>query len=446
MAGRPSKTQSLAVWLNGERVGDWDIPANAEASFTYALSWFDSPAFRPVSLSLPALRANPTVKGAQVTAFFDNLLPDSEVIRRRLQAKFRTRNTGAAALLAAVGRDCVGAVQIVPADEAPADTRTIDAVVLDEAGVEHMLLQAVSSPNAMAPDAHEDDLRLSIAGAQEKTALLWHEGAWCKPLSATPTTHIFKLPLGLVGKRRADMRTSVENEWLCARILRAYGIPVANCEVATFGESKALIVERFDRRLAQAGTYWLRLPQEDFCQATATPANAKYENEGGPGMVGIARLLAGSQDAAADIATFLKAQLVFLLLRATDGHAKNFSIFLQAGGEYRMTPLYDVLSAWPVIGQSPDLIPPQRVAMAMAWLGKNRHYLAAAVRRSHVEQTARKCGYPADPAQLVDAVIAQTPAVIAQVASELPPGFPQALAAQMLDGLALGARSLLAVA
>lgn len=443
MAGRPSRAQSLAVWLNGEAVGRWDIPGSADASFTYAQSWFDSPAFRPVSLSLPALRANPTVKGAQVNAYFDNLLPDSDVIRRRLQAKFRAADTGAVALLAAVGRDCVGAVQILPADEQPAAFDSIDAVPLDDGGVEHMLQQAVSSPNAMAPGDPEDDLRLSIAGAQEKTALLWHDGAWCKPRGATPTTHIFKLPLGLVGSRRADMRTSVENEWLCSRILRAYGIPVANCDIATFGASKALVVERFDRRLAQAGTHWLRLPQEDFCQATGTPAAAKYENEGGPGMVKITGLLAGSQNAAADIGTFLKAQLIFLLLRATDGHAKNFSIFLQAGGDYRMTPLYDVISAWPIIGTGYDLIPPQRARMAMAWLGKNRHYFAGMVRRSHVEETARKCGYAADPAQLVDEVIAHTPAVIARVASELPLGFPEQLAAQLLDGLRRGARSLL---
>ena len=443
MAGRPSIAQSLAVWLNGERVGIWEIPRNAEPSFTYAESWFDSPAFRPVSLSLPALRVNPTVKGEQVNAYFDNLLPDSDVIRRRLQAKFKTQDTGAIALLAAVGRDCVGAVQVLPAGEQPSGINSIDAVPLDNAGVEHMLRQATTSPNAMAPGEHEDDLRLSIAGAQEKTALLWHNSTWCKPLGATPTTHIFKLPLGLVGNRRADMSTSVENEWLCSRILRAYGIPVANCEIATFGASKALVVERFDRRLAQAGTHWLRLPQEDFCQATATPASGKYENDGGPGMVSITGLLAGSQHAAADIETFLKAQFVFLLLRATDGHAKNFSIFLQAGGEYRMTPLYDVLSAWPIIGQGHNLIAPQRVRMAMAWLGKNRHYSAGMVRKSHVEETARKCGYAADPAQLVDEVIAQTPAVIAQVAKELPSGFPQTLATQLFDGLDRGARSLL---
>jgi serine/threonine-protein kinase HipA len=432
--GRPSKTQALDAWLNGELVGTWKFQPHAESSFTYAESWFASPAFRSLSLSLPAIAANPVVKGRVVSDFFDNLLPDSDTIRRRIQAKFKTANTGAFALLAAVGRDCVGAVQLLLPGESPDGIDRIDAVPLDEAGVEHMLLHAVSAPNALVPD-EDDDVRLSIAGAQEKTALIWHGGTWCKPIGATPTTHIFKLPMGLVGNRRADMRTSVENEWLCSRILSAYGLPVAPCDIATFGRTKVLIVERFDRRLARAGTHWLRLPQEDFCQATGTPASQKYEADGGPGMVRIAALLGNSEARDEDIRTFLKAQIVFWMLRATDGHAKNFSLFLQVGDRYRMTPLYDVLSAWPVIGHGPGLIPPQRVKMAMAWLGDNRHYHADTVLRRHIVATARKCGDGGSADALIDELIDATPDVIDQVLRELPDGFPEPLAQAVFDGL-----------
>jgi serine/threonine-protein kinase HipA len=62
-----------------------------------------------------------------------------------------------------------------------------------------------------------------------------------------------------------DLSTSVENEWLCAQIVRAYGIEVASCQMETFGEFKTLVVERFDRRLAADGKWYLRLPQEDLC-------------------------------------------------------------------------------------------------------------------------------------------------------------------------------------
>jgi len=104
----------------------------------------------------------------------------------------------------------------------------------------------------------DDDgaLRISIAGAQEKTALLRHEGQWRLPTGATPTTHIFKLPLGLVGHLKLNMQDSVENEWLCMHLLRAYGLPVADCEIARFGDQPVLIVERFDRRFAP-GRHWL---------------------------------------------------------------------------------------------------------------------------------------------------------------------------------------------
>ena len=101
---------------------------------------------------------------------------------------------------------------------------------------------------------------------------MWQSGQWQRPLGSTPTTHILKLPLGLVGAMRADMRTSVENEWLCSRIMQAFGLPVAACEIARFEEMKVLVVERFDRRRAAEGSWIVRLPQEDFCQITGTIA------------------------------------------------------------------------------------------------------------------------------------------------------------------------------
>ena len=138
-------------------------------------------------------------------------------------------------------------------------------------------------PLGQEESGDDDAFRISLAGAQEKTALLWHKGAWHRPTGATPTTHILKLPIG-VSPQGIDLSTSVENEWLCAQIVREYGIPVAPCRIETFGERKTLVVERFDRQLAADGAWWLRLPQEDFCQSTATPPALKYENDGGPGI------------------------------------------------------------------------------------------------------------------------------------------------------------------
>jgi serine/threonine-protein kinase HipA len=127
-----------------------------------------------------------------------------------------------------------------------------------------------------------------------------------------------------------------------------------------------LIVERFDRKKAPDGNYWLRLPQENMCQATGMPPSAKYETDGGPGMKTILELLRGSTRQDQDRRTFFKAQILFWMLAAIDGHAKNFSIFLERESTYRMTPLYDVLSAWPVIGTSANHLPRHDVMMAMA--------------------------------------------------------------------------------
>ena len=100
----------------------------------------------------------------------------------------------------------------------------------------------------------DESFRISIAGAQEKTALLRWNRRWCKPRGTTATTHIFKPS---IGKRPngVDLTSSVENEYLCLKILNALGLPAANAEMQTFGDRRVLIVERFDRLWTEAVSY-----------------------------------------------------------------------------------------------------------------------------------------------------------------------------------------------
>ncbi len=228
------RIRELCVWANGTRMGHWRLPGRGAMEFQYDADWLHSPDSRPLSLSLPITPARVPLKGAAVAAYFDNLLPDNEPIRRRLQARFQLDTRDAFDLLSAIGRDCVGAVQILPAGDTPADIHRIESHALNDAEVARELAGVTSPPTGLLRDA--DEFRISIAGAQEKTAFLRHHGRWCRPVGSTPTTHIFKLPLGLVGNRQADMRTSVENEWLCARVAAAYGLPVAGCEIGEFGD------------------------------------------------------------------------------------------------------------------------------------------------------------------------------------------------------------------
>ncbi|VCU68212.1 Serine/threonine-protein kinase HipA [Pigmentiphaga humi] len=439
--GRRAHARALDVWANGIRVGRWRVSARGADEFSYDPAWAASPSGRPLSLSLPIPVDQEALKGDSVRNFFDNLLPDSDRIRQRLQARFRTRGTDAFELLEAIGRDCVGAVQLLPEGALPPDIRRIEAEPLDEAGIERILQGTVAAPEALGQSDGNEDFRISIAGAQEKTALLWHEGRWCHPLGATPTTHIFKLPLGLVGNRQADMRTSVENEWLCIELLRAFGLPVAQCQIARFGSQKVLIVERFDRRLAQDG-YWLRLPQEDFCQALGVGPDAKYEADGGPGLTEIAAILAGSETREADLRTLLQAQLLFWLLAATDGHAKNFSIHLLPQGRYRLTPLYDVLSAWPIIGKGASQLDYKKLKLAMALRGKSKHYKLAEIQRRHFDSTARECGYGADMEELLEETLARVEGAIEETGGRLPAEFPEDVFAAIAAGMRTSAEKL----
>ena len=424
--------RTLAVWANGVRVGLWRLPSRGAMEFVYDDSWRAADEARPLSLSLPLTLDAHAHKGAAVEAYFDNLLPDSEPIRRRFQDRFHTASRGAFDLLAAIGRDCVGAVQLLPPDETPADIRKIDAHALTTGAIAAELA-GVTSPAALAGEL--EDFRISIAGAQEKTAFLKHHGKWCRPIGSTPTTHIFKLPLGLVGNRQADMRTSVENEWLCARIVAAFGIPVASCEIGEFGENKVLVVERFDRALHSSGKYWLRLMQEDFAQATGTPWHRKYQADGGPGLEAIARILRGSQESQRDLTTLFRAQLLFWMLAATDGHAKNFSIRILAGGRFQLTPLYDVLSAWPIIGKKANEIPLEKIKLAMALPGERPRYHLQSIQRRHFEALAKKLGLEAQAETLINDMVARTSAVVDEIQRRLPKGFPQELLDRVLGGL-----------
>ncbi|CAD6558583.1 type II toxin-antitoxin system HipA family toxin [Paraburkholderia metrosideri] len=424
----------LNLWMNGLQVGHWETMRSGER-LVYHDDWISDPQGRPLSLSLPFTPGNQPYRGQIVADYFDNLLPDSEPIRRRIATRYKTGSTAPFPLLAALGRDCVGALQMLPPDEAPGDLTSINGRALSESEIAQ-LLRGTTSASPLGQDDPLEDLRLSIAGAQEKTALLRHRDRWWLPEGSTPTTHIFKLPLGLVGNMRADMRTSVENEWLCSQIVAAYGLPVARCEIARFDDEKVLIVERFDRRLSSDATWIVRLPQEDMCQATGTSALHKYESDGGPGIEAIMEVLSGSSRAAADRRHFFVTQMIFWLLAATDGHAKNFSIAHLPGNRYEATPLYDVLSAHPIIGAGAGRLAAQKVKLAMAVRGKNVHYLLNQIQRRHWIAQGQRVGFAAaDVEIMIDDLTARTETAIDEVSLLLPEDFPMDVAGSIFEGM-----------
>jgi serine/threonine-protein kinase HipA len=440
--GRPSHSRTLSLWANGRRVGRWTLPARGDMELQYDPAWVEDVAGRPISLSLPFTPANQPHKGDKVRFYFDNLLPNNDEIRKRVGQRFRTDSTDPFDLLAAIGRDCVGALQLLGENDSPEDSQTVKGKPMSDEDIDKHLSQVTSSPRFGAASANEDDLRISIAGAQEKSALCRWQGQWLLPQGSTPTTHILKLPLGYVGGRKADFTTSVDNEWMCLRLLRAFGLPAAHATIEQFGSKRVLVVERFDRRTAADGRSILRLLQEDFCQVLGVSPDQKYEEHGGPGLEALFAALKQSSRAEADMQTLMTAQVLFWLLRAPDGHAKNFSIELQRQGRFALTPLYDVMSAYPVIGDGPDQWNLREVKLAMALRGKNKHYVMSHVLRRHFNSTARCVGYGEDAEPLIRRLLDLAPKAAAQVHSELPPGFNAQVADTVLTGLLKAATKL----
>lgn len=203
-------------------------------------------------------------------------------------------------LLSEIGRDSVGAVTLIPEDE----TVTCPIMAwekLTEARLEEVLT-AYKADIPLGMIREENDFRISVAGAQEKTALLRIGNDWCIPKGITPTTHIIKLPIGEIRQPNAtlDLSQSVDNEYYCLLLAKELGLNVPDAEIIKAGRVRALAVERFDRRWNTERTVLLRLPQEDMCQTFGLPSSVKYESDGGPGIAQIMAFLMGSSEALKD--------------------------------------------------------------------------------------------------------------------------------------------------
>ena len=421
---------SLNVLMNGRIVGTLNRASSGAVDFSYGQEWLGWEHAIPVSRSLP-LRADRYI-GAPVLAVFENLLPDNDTIRTKVAERTGADGIDAYSLLSQVGRDCVGALQFVPDGFDPGDVSQVQGEALDEAAVAHILRNLESAPLGLEDDS---EFRISLAGAQEKTAILFHQGAWKKPLGATPTTHILKTPIGELQTSSGailDLSQSVANEFLCMGLTAALGLPTAHVEMAQFEDQPALVVERFDRQWTRDNRL-LRKPQEDMCQALSVPPTRKYETDGGPSMADIFALLKESDTPHEDQLFFLKSQIVFWMLGATDGHAKNFSIFLKPGGRFSITPLYDVLSVTPCYAAGQ--IQKNKIKLAMAVGDKHRRVIDQIAPR-HFEQTEKLAGLPRGISeQALEEIRAAIPAAIDTVAAALPKGFPAQVSDPILEAL-----------
>lgn len=436
------KTQyrTLQIWMNGILIGTLEKNPYGGLMFSYVQEWLNLPGARPISLSLPLVGQK--FLGDIVYNFFDNLLPDNPMIKSRIQKRFQISTNQPFDLLASIGKDCVGAIQLFDTKEGMTFSREMAFAPLNNKEIAAILRNIQHNPLGMSEDF--DDFRISIAGAQEKTAFLYWNNEWNRPMNATPTTHIFKLPIGYIQYQQMDLSDSCENEWLCTLIAETFGLPVAKSEIQYFADVKVLVVERFDRKLSSNGKWLMRLPQEDICQALGVSPHLKYQSDGGPGFQNIMKLLMGSIDPIHDRDMFFRSQVLFWLLAAIDGHGKNFSVFIEAEGKFRLTPLYDIMSAYPLIFKGQLEEKKIKMAMAMALKGKNNHYHWFSLQRRYFLETAKSSNYSVQNAEIIlDEMLANVETVIEKVCKKLPKNFPNTVSKPIFDGMLAAKKKLL---
>lgn len=322
--------KTLNVLLADRHAGVITQRHGGRLKFVYLPSWQRNPRAIPLSYSMPLQQ---DTHGTRVASdFMWGLLPDNEHTLRRWGARYKVSPHNPFALLAVIGEDCPGAVQIVPPDR---DLERRQRVRWLKKGELELRIAALKNDPG-AGRLESDAGQFSLAGSQEKTALYRVGDRWGVPQGRTPTTHILKPETGRFAHIAA-------NEHFCLNLARRCGLPAAVSELQIIAGIPVIIVERFDRFRSGGAVH--RVHQEDMCQALAN--RKKYQQEGGPGIHDIMALLQFSSNAEFDRNRFMRAQALNYIIVGTDAHARNYSIIYGPGGAFRLAPLYDIISDLP---------------------------------------------------------------------------------------------------
>ena len=396
--------RQLRVFLDGTPVGTLAQSNQGNLSFSYDSAYTDQADPTPLSLSLPVLSNRHRDKA--VRAYLEGLLPDSEGVRQRWGRECNVSPNNPFALLAHVGRDAAGAVQILPPDDDPADAqaRTGDIEWLTDTDLADLVHDLAAHQTDWDPGRFGG--RWSLAGAQPKVALFRdaETGQFGIPRDSTPTTVVVKP--AAAGYARHHI-----NEALCLRAAREAGLLAATSEVVQIGDNQVLISTRYDRR--HDGTGWHRVHQEDMCQALSVHPSLKCQSEGGPGIGDIADLLdrLPIEDRGVNAERFFKALVFNVLIGGTDAHAKNYSLVL-IGSRAQVSPLYDVASAAPYDQR-------ERLRSSMK-IGQ--HWKMFDVNKSDWRRVGLRLGIPGDQAVgWVDDLRGQLPSAFERAIAAIPP-------------------------
>lgn len=421
-------SDALQVIADGNSIGVITRTGN-RLSFRYDDEWRTSPGAFPISLSMPLVVSEHPHKA--VDAFLWGLLPDNRQVLEQWGKRFHVSPANAFKLISHVGEDCAGAVQfalparaekLLRSPNEPSVTWLSD----DELGQRIRLL----SENHGITRTGTDTGQFSLAGAQPKTALYQDPATrrWGVPEGRTPTTHILKPSTG-------HFDGYAENEHFCLSLASELGLKAAPSTVIHAGGYPVIVIERYDR--LSRGGHFIRIHQEDFCQALAIPPGMKYQNDGGPSAKAIAGVLKdSSSEVMTDLWRFAESLAFNWLIAGTDAHAKNYSLLLAARSQVRLAPLYDVASSLPY----PADVNPHKAKLAMKVGSK---YRIKDITGRHWSACARELGLPPAPLlERIEAMASRISDAAARVADSMEKaGIQHRVVGELLDALSKHAAS-----
>lgn len=285
----------------------------------------------PISLTLP-VRVGPYVRD-YAKPYFANLLPEGEA-RTAVETRLGISRGDDFELLKKIGGDCAGAVTLFPEDQTPFMNATYTALSSDE-----LIALIKELPQNPLCAGRSNSIRLSLAGAQNKTTLYVKDGVYYLPENGAPSSHILKIPITNI----TGITDTVQNETFVMMLAKEVGLNVPNVELVQIGDISVFVIERYDRFVDEKQKIQ-RLLQEDFCQIMRLEPTVKYQNAGGPSLENcVAKIREHSSDSLTDTEQLLKWVAFNVLVGNADAHGKNISMIWKSG-EIRLAPFYDILS------------------------------------------------------------------------------------------------------
>jgi serine/threonine-protein kinase HipA len=348
----------LRVTANGAFVGTLEV-MGGRWSFNYASDW-NAYALSP-GLPLATRGYSDSGDVRLVEWFFENLLPEGR-LRELIASRDRIDPKDTWALLVRHGQDTAGALSLLPDEAGEMQLNQEILVPLSREALQEKIEE--SRTRNLPLMASWDDIRMSLAGAQEKLGLrIDAHGAMFLPEGTAASTHIVKPE-----NASADFPFCPANEFFCMRLAAELKVPVPSVDLRHLPEP-LYVIERFDRESADpegasGGSALRRLHQIDLCQALGVSPSKKYESEGGLGLHHLFEVLRGTFIDRPVVAANAIVQWVAFnyLIGNLDAHAKNIA-FLMRGQKAAVAPFYDMLCVEAYL---------PRATMSMAIAGENK--------------------------------------------------------------------------